>query len=119
MSLVSFLVTGAQSAAAAIPFREEGSGVAATATGPLMVAVLLLAGLGVAAWYAKRRGWLDRWLGPLPTATSQPQLRVEQVLRLSPKTTLYRIRDGHRRLTVIESSVNARLHDEGEVSDDV
>ncbi|HEY0502216.1 MAG TPA: hypothetical protein VGD42_01875 [Lysobacter sp.] len=95
--------------ASAIPFRQEAAtGGAASLSGALLIAVAMLSVVAAAAWYARRRGWLDRWVGPAPSPRAQT-LRVEQTLRLSPQTTLYRVVHEGEVLLVVESRVNARI----------
>jgi len=102
-----FLATAAT--ASAIPFRQESATAgAASLSGALLIAVAMLSVVAAVAWYARRRGWLDRWVGPTPSPRAQ-LLQVEQALRLSPQTTLYRVRHEGQVLLVIESRVNARV----------
>jgi len=99
-------VAGAR--ASAIPFRQDPGGAGSSVVGVLAVTVALLALLAAAAWYARRRGWLDRWAGPVSRAQS-PHLRMEQALRLSPRTTLYRVNHDGRTLLVVESTATAHI----------
>lgn len=104
-------MAAAASAAAkpqAIPFRQDSAADGATLVGVLAVTVVLLAVLALATWHARRRGWLDRWIGPDATQRG-PALRVEQALRLSPRTTLYRVSYEDRLLLVVESTANIRI----------
>lgn len=93
----------------AIPFRDDGGSAASSITAALLVTVLMLALLALAAIYARKRGWLDRWVGQTRAAHAKPSMQVAQVLRLSPRTTLYRVHDGTRVLLVLESAVNAQV----------
>jgi hypothetical protein len=103
-----WLLAGAAEAPA-IPFRQEpATAGAGSLSGALLIAVAMLAVVAAAAWYARRRGWLDRWVGPAPSPRAQ-SLQVEQTLRLSPQTILYRVRHEGEVLLVIESRVNARI----------
>jgi len=104
MTLVLFVL-----AAMPIRFKSEASSVGTSLAGPLIIAVVLLA-LAIAALYlARRRGWLQRW-SAAPTATGVPLgLRVEQILRLSPRTRLYRVSDGVAVFTVVESTAHAQI----------
>lgn len=91
-----------------IPFRPEGPGLASSALDVTMGLVVVL-GLALAGLlFARKKGWLERWTGAATPAA--PTLRIEQRLRLSPRTMLYRVRDGNARYLVLESSANARLH---------
>lgn len=97
-------------AARPIRFREEGGSVADSATGVLLVLVLLLGGCLALLLWAKKKGWLDRWIANAgASAPDAGGLRVEQALRLSPRTVLYRVGDGRERYLVVESTVSARL----------
>lgn len=97
-------------AAQPIPYRSDASGMAASMTGALLVAVLLLAVLALALRFAKRRGLLDRWIVAAPgRAAERTQMRVVHALRVSPKTTLYRIRDADRQYLLVESLAHTTL----------
>lgn len=98
------------SASHGIAFRPEGASAAADATGVLLALAALLAAAMVALWFAKRKGWLERWLGSVgPAQAGAQSLRVERTLRLSPRTIVYRVADGKDSYLVVESSTNARL----------
>ena len=97
-------------AAQPIRFRAEGGSVADSATGVLLVLALLLGGCLAALLWAKKKGWLDRWIAHAGAgAPGAGGLRVEQSLRLSPRTVLYRVGDGRERYLVVESTVSAQL----------
>lgn len=108
MMPTGWLASAAASTAQAIPFRQDPVGAGASLTGALLIAVVMLAAIAVAAWHARRRGWLDRWVGPAPSPRA-PAMRVEQVLRLSPQTTLFRVRHEGEVLLVFESKANTRI----------
>lgn len=102
-----------QAAPQPIPYRAESAVGAAGAATPFLVTVVLLGACIAALHYAKRRGWLARWVVPPPT---RPQgdapLRVEHALRVSARTTVYRVRDGDRTWLLVESLAPvAHLHD--------
>lgn len=102
-----------------IAFRPEGASGAADATGVLFALVALLAAAVAALWFAKRKGWLDRWVGAGVVAKSgTASLRIERSLRLSPRTVVYRIVDGDAAYLVVESSANARLTALGAASEE-
>lgn len=105
MTAASFVL-----AAAPIRFKSEAGSVGTTLVGPLIIASLLLA-LAIAALYvARRKGWLRRWsVAPAAAADMPLDLRVEQVLRLSPRTRLYRVSDGVAVFTVVESTAHAQI----------
>lgn len=87
-----------------IPFRKQGASAASDAVDSLLVASALLAACLAGLWLAKKKGWLDRWVaqGRQPLS-AQAGLRVEQVLRLSPKTVLYRVAGQGERYLILES----------------
>lgn len=101
---------------APIPYRKEGSAAGGSLIGVLAITVLMLAVFVVVLRLAKSRGLLDRWIvsGPVGATANRAghdAMRVEQALRVSPRTMLYRIRDGERRYVLVESiAANARLH---------
>lgn len=97
-------------AARPIPFKSEDGGATASLALPLLVAVLLLALAVAGLWVARQKGWLRRWSAAAPVAGSPVGgLQVEQVLRLSPRTRLYSVRDGEHRFAVLESTAHACL----------
>ncbi|MFZ5636612.1 MAG: flagellar biosynthetic protein FliO [Pseudomonadota bacterium] len=102
--------TRAETSKPSIPYRDEGGGLAADAGGAVFAAFVLLALLVVALQIARKRGLLDRWIPAAPArAEGREPMRVEEALRVGPRTTLYRIRDGGRRYLLIESTAQARL----------
>lgn len=114
--------TGAQIGAARadtaqpIPYRSEANGLAASTSGALLVAVLLLAAFALALRFAKKRGLLDRWIVAAPARVAgRPDMQVEYALRVSPKTTIYRIRDADRHYLLVESLAQTTLNP---ISDD-
>lgn len=93
-----------------IPYRSDADGMATSVTGALLVAVLLLAVVALALRFAKRRGLLDRWIVAAPGRTAErTQMRVVHALRVSPRTTLYRIRDADRQYLLVESLAQTTL----------
>ena len=106
--LVATATSARASGAAAIPFRQDAGGAGASIVGALAVTAVLLCVVVLIAAYARRRGWLDQWIGPAPHAHA-PRLRLEQALRLSPRTSLYRVRHDGQVLLVVESTASARV----------
>ncbi|KRB02427.1 hypothetical protein [Lysobacter sp. Root690] len=101
---------GAVHSAAPIGFRDEHESVADSAVGVLLVLVVLLGACLGGLLFAKRKGWLNRWLpAPSGAADDASRLRVEQVLRLSPRTVLYRVADERNRYLILESTASAQL----------
>jgi len=101
---------GVAHSTAPIGFRDEHESVADSAVGVLLVLVLLLGACLGGLLFAKRKGWLNRWLpAPSGAADDASRLRVEQVLRLSPRTVLYRVADERSRYLILESTASAQL----------
>jgi flagellar biogenesis protein FliO len=72
--------------------------------GALAATVALLALALLVGWLARRLGWLQRWgVAPLAGTAQTQQLRVEQSLRISPRTVVFRISDGQRDFLLAES----------------
>lgn len=89
---------------APIPYRHESGAIAMPALGALVATVLVLAVFAAALKFARRRGLLDRWIvAPRVADDGRPALRVEQSLRVGPRTTVHRVRDGERRYLLVES----------------
>lgn len=90
-----------------IAFRSDEGDIGSSLIHVLLITALLLGAVLGALVFAKRRGWLQRWTGtPVPgamPAAGAGALKVEQRLRLSARTTLYRVADGDRRYVVVES----------------
>jgi flagellar biogenesis protein FliO len=70
-----------------------------------MTTLLLLAAFYGFAWYARRRGWLQRWgAGATPTAAPARRLRVLERLQVSRRTSVVRIGDGESEYLFAETS---------------
>lgn len=96
--------------AQAITYRPESASVAGNAIDVLLMLVLLLGGTLALVLVAKRKGWLRRWtVGATLLSSTGVGLRVEQALRLSPRTTLFRVIDGNRRYLLVESTGTVRF----------
>jgi hypothetical protein len=94
----------AQATPEPIPFRSESTGAGSGAVGAFGVTVALLAACVWLLHLAKRRGWLARWVvAAPPRPAADAPLQLEQALRLSARTTLYRVRDGGRTVLLVES----------------
>lgn len=103
------------SPSAPIPFRESSPTSAPEVFGLFATTLLLLAAFYAVAWYARRAGWLDRWVGPRPAAGENPrQLAVLERLPVSRKTTLYRVRHGDKEYLLAESTTPIQLSDASE-----
>lgn len=95
----------------AIPYRESAEVSGGDIAGAFGFALLLLAAALALAWFARRKGWLQRW-GAAARTSGRPQLaslRVEQALRVSPRTVLFRIADGDRTYLLAESRHGIQL----------
>jgi hypothetical protein len=98
------------SGSAAIPFRSEDSGVGAHVMSTLGMAVVLLAGLWMGALYARRRGWLTRWIPAASDIPLQPRLQLVGRLRLSAKTVVYEVVSADKqRVLVTESASGVQM----------
>lgn len=95
----------------AIPFRPEHRGSGSSAVDVLLILALLLGSFVAALWFARKKGWLDRWIVAAPgiRATKRAGLELEQVLRLSQKSALYHVNDGSTRYLVLESAGAAQV----------
>lgn len=88
----------------AIPFREGTDLTGTDVLGVLGMTVALLVLALTGAWMARRQGWLRRWgVSPLPETASGSRLKIEQTLRISPRTLLFKIVDGERQWLLVES----------------
>jgi hypothetical protein len=95
---------------APIPFRQSGGVSGPEVFTSFGITLLLLGAAAAGAFYARRRGWLDRWLAVPTTADAgKRRLAVVERLALSRKTTLIRVRDGERELLVLESANGAQM----------
>ncbi|MGG6463303.1 hypothetical protein [Solilutibacter silvestris] len=99
----------AQPNSQALVFKSEGHALGSSPLGVLAATVLLLAVAYVALRYAKKRGWLDRWLGQAAQAPAAQTLQVVERVRLSPKTTVYKVRDGEGTALVVESTASVTV----------
>jgi hypothetical protein len=102
-------VTSQGVAASPIPFRKTAAS-GPEVFGVLVTTVLVLAAFAALAVFARRRGWLDRWVGQAPLAAdNKRRLAVVETLRISRKTTLYRVRNGDSEFLLAESSAPLQL----------
>ena len=93
-----------------IPFRKEGITNTPEVFDLLVTTLLLVAIFAALAWFARRQGWLDRWVGPKPHAQSdKKKIVVLDLQRVSQKTTLYRISSGDDEYLLAESSMQVQL----------
>lgn len=93
-----------------IPFRKDSVTSTPEVFGLLLTTLLLVAVFAAVAWYARRRGWLDRWVGPKPgLQNDKKKIMVLEAQRISQKTTLYRISNGENEFLLAESSLQIQL----------
>lgn len=105
--LAAVTATSAASASmpSPIPFRHTSIVSASELSGILIATVLVLSVFAVSAWFARRKGWLDRWSTDAgKSRVSGRSLVVLEVLRISRRTTVYRIASGKQEFLVAESS---------------
>jgi flagellar biogenesis protein FliO len=93
-----------------IPFRKEGITNTPEVFGLLVTTLLLVGIFAGLAWFARRQGWLDRWVGPKPDSQSiKKKIVVLEAQRISQKTTLYRISNGDNEYLLAESTMQIQL----------
>jgi flagellar biogenesis protein FliO len=101
-----------------IPFRKTSIVSGSEVFGMLVATLLILAAFAALAWIARRQGWLERWTRSVPLARDgQRTLSVVEVLRISRRTTVYRIGSGNAQYLLAESTtpiVMAAVHVEPE-----
>lgn len=93
-----------------IPFRKTAIVSGSEVFGLVVMTVLILAAVAALAWFARRQGWLDRWAGGRsPAGNTKRSLAVLEVLRISRKTTLYRVSNGKHEFLLAESGTQIQL----------
>jgi hypothetical protein len=99
-------------APAPIPFRKSAPVSGPEVFGTLVFTLLLLSAFAGLAWFARRKGWLDRWLAlPSGQGVQRRQLAVLEVLNISRRTTLLRVRHGEKELLIIESTGQVQVRE--------
>lgn len=111
MSQPSVVVRAASTShVASIPFRTTPAASGPDVVGTLVTTLLVLAALTGLAWWANRRGWLDRWTGMRVAGVARERkLRVAEVLRISRRTTVFRLHSGEREFLLVESGTSVSL----------
>lgn len=111
MTLTAALpATGIPAPINSIHFRPETHSFASQTLGVLGTVTILLAVCLVVVWVAKKKGWLDRWTtGAAGAANRDVALRIDSMLRLSGKTTVFAISDENGRYVVVESASGSEL----------
>jgi hypothetical protein len=93
-----------------IPYREENGSLAVDAGSALLTAILLLGLMAIALRFAQRRGLLRRWVGVAAQRGNDISgMKVEHALRISPKTMVYRVRDGESHYLLVESLAQVQV----------
>lgn len=93
-----------------IKFRPDSHGIVDTAANAFLILAVLLSACIAGLWFARKKGWLDRWVvGAGKQISAASSLQLEQALRLSPRTTLFQIRAGDETFLVVESTAAAQL----------
>lgn len=93
-----------------IPFRKTSVVSGSEVFGMFITTALVLAALAALAWFARRRGWLERWtVGTTSAPGGKRSLTVLEVLRISRKTTLYRVSNGKHEFLLAESNGQIQL----------
>lgn len=93
-----------------IPFRKDGITNTPEVFGLLVTTLMLVGIFAGLAWFARRQGWLDRWIGPKPESQNiKKKLVILETQRISPKTTLYRISNGDSEYLLAESTMQLQL----------
>ena len=96
--------------ASGLPFRDRAPTAEPSIATALALAVLLLAAALALIWFARQRGWLDRWsVDARRGQVAKPGLRLEQALRVSRRTSVYVVRDGDRRYLLAETLGSVHL----------
>ena len=97
-------------AVAHIPFRQTSASAPQDLFGVLVATTLLLVLVAASLWFAKKKGWLVRWMAANVVA-GQPgkPFRVENSVRLSRNTVLYRVEHGMDRYLIVESDRNINI----------
>ena len=93
-----------------IPFRKDSVTTAPEVLGLLLTTLLLVAVFAATALYARRRGWLDRWVGPKPSLqNNNRKIIVLESQSISQKTTLHRVSVGDNEILLAESAMQIQL----------
>lgn len=94
---------------AGIPFRTSAATSGPEVFGLLLTTLLLLTAATALLWFARRRGWLDRWVGAAPAVAVPKQLVVLESLRINRQTTVHRVRDGQQVYLIAESTAQVQM----------
>lgn len=97
-------------AVAHIPFRQTSASAPQDFLGVLVATIMLLALAAASLWFAKKKGWLARWMaGSVVAGPPGKALRIENSVRLSRSTVLYRVEHGVDRYLIVESDRNINI----------
>lgn len=107
---LALVATAQRPTPAEMGFRPETATMGTQATDVLVILMLLVAAFVAVVWVARKQGWLDRWIVSQGNSEkTRSTIRVEQALRISPRTTVYRIVDAERRYLLVESSAATQI----------
>lgn len=112
MLATAFYFAASAPGAGGIGFRPESGGSSSQILGVLLVTAAVLAVFLGVALFARSRGWLSRWQVAGAAGRSdavERSVKVEQALRLSPRTTAFYVRAGGHLVLVIESTANVQV----------
>jgi hypothetical protein len=95
----------------AIPFRKDTVASTPEVFSLLVITLIVLGLFACLAFYARRLGWLDRWVGPKPQSAINcgKKIVILETQRISQKTVLYRISNGDNEYLLTESSMQIQL----------
>lgn len=99
-------------ATAGIPFKANTAVPAGSLAWAVLCTLFVLAGIVGGLLLAKRRGWLQTWIGPSPVAPKGADitLRVTSRARVSAATRAYVIENDGDSYLVFESSQHLVVH---------
>jgi hypothetical protein len=97
--------------AAAIPYRTEPALAEGQWLVIMLVTVLLLAALYAGLLYARRKGWLDRWMldSGSRTGKSDRTLWRAKTQRIGRQTRVHTLQQGSRTLVIVESGTSVAV----------
>lgn len=98
-------------AATAIPYRTEPVLADGQWLVVMLITVLLLGALYAGLLYARRKGWLDRWMA----VSESRNAKVQRVLwqahtqRIGRQTRVHTLQQGGRTLVIVESATSVAV----------
>lgn len=96
---------------AAIPYRTEPALAEGQWLVIMLVTVLLLAALYAGLLYARRKGWLDRWMADSGARIGKADraLWQAQTQRIGRQTRVHTLHQGSRTLVIVESGTSVAV----------